>query len=312
MSIYEKISIIGAGRLGLSLALKILKSPKGTFKLEAISSRSMKSLDIAKDTLGSAAKKVFFTSNNAEASKISDIILICTPDDKISTACAEISKDFKKTCFGSKEPKNKTVIHFSGSKMLNELYSAKKANISIACMHPIKSFADPKEAYKTIKGTLFGVTYDKKDEKTAGTIGRLLEEFEGRSIFIENDKKALYHASACIASNYLVSLLDYTAVIAHKIGVCPDIFLDGLLYLSEGTIKNIRKMGTRKALTGPIARGDVTTIKEHVEKIKKTLKPDILEMYALLGSKTAEISYENKWINEHVYKDFIKIFKEGT
>ena len=74
------------------------------------------------------------------------------------------------------------------------------------------------------------------------------------------------------------------------------VFLSGLLNLSEGTLLNIKKLGTKKALTGPIARGDISTINEHIEIIKSLKREDIKEFYEVMGKKTAKIAYENTWI----------------
>ncbi|MEI7615264.1 MAG: DUF2520 domain-containing protein, partial [Actinomycetota bacterium] len=209
---------------------------------------------------------------------------------------------------GIKNPAEMTVFHFSGSKKTNILDSAGKAGASVACMHPLKSFASPIEAAKTLENTLYGVTYERNDARAKKNTEILLTVLKGRNIYVENDKKTLYHACACIASNYLVTLLDFAVEVGAETGLDPEIFLSGLINLSEGTLVNIKKSGTKKALTGPIARGDISTIREHAERINTLNREDIKELYAFMGKKTAKIALENTWINDKTYNELVKIF----
>ena len=177
-------------------------------------------------------------------------------------------------------------------------------------MHPLKSFAFAGEAARTLENTLYGVTYDKNDKKIKKIIDILSKILKGRTIFVENDKKTLYHACACIASNYLVTLMDFAIDAGSEAGLDPAIFLSGLVNLSEGTLLNIKKSGTKKALTGPIARGDTGTINEHMEKIKELKRDDIKELYEVMGKKTAKIALENTWIDDKTYNELVKILKK--
>ena len=318
-----KISIIGSGRLGSALAYAINNAGLPEASIVSVSSRSQKTLAAAKKLLGNPPGKIFFTNNNYLAAKISNCIFICTPDDEIKNACNEIFKAGEtfhevekkkgssiKTINSFKNPEEISVFHFSGSKKIDVLDSALKAGASAACMHPLKSFIDSKEAVKTLENTLYGVTYDKNDKKIKKIIGILSKTLKGRTIFIENDKKTLYHACACIASNYLVSLMDFAIDAGSEVGLDPAIFLSGLVNLSEGTLLNIKKLGTNKALTGPIARGDTGTISGHIEKIKELKRDDVKELYEVMGKKTAKMALENTWINDKTYNELVKILNK--
>jgi predicted short-subunit dehydrogenase-like oxidoreductase (DUF2520 family) len=323
-----KICIIGSGRLGSTLASAIDNAGSKEAFIVSVSSRSDKTLSAAKELLSSSAGKIFFTHDNYRAAQKSNCIFICTPDDEIEKTCQELFKT-DETAQGTKQdngfldrkgltvknnssimnPTEMIVIHFSGSKNTGILDSASKAGASVACMHPLKSFASPVEAVKTLEGTLYGVTYDKKDLKAKKSIEILSSLLKGRTIFVENDKKTLYHACACIASNYLVSLMDFATDAGSEVGLDPRVFLSGLVNLSEGTLLNIKKMGTKKALTGPIARGDTGTIRGHVETLKKLNRKDIKELYRVMGEKTAKIALENTWINGETYNELLSILE---
>jgi predicted short-subunit dehydrogenase-like oxidoreductase (DUF2520 family) len=328
-NIVLKICIIGSGRLGSTLAYAIANANSLQASIVSISSRSDKTLSAVKELLGNSANKIFFTHDNLCAAQKSNCIFICTPDDEIEKTCREIFETGQavndkragdaslegkglreKSDIGITNPAGMTVIHFSGSKKTNILSSANKAGASVACMHPLKSFASPAEAIKTLEGTLYGVTYEKNDIKAKKSINILSSLLKGSIIFVENDKKTLYHACACIASNYLVSLMDFATDAGSEVGLDPRVFLGGLVNLSEGTLLNIKKLGTKKALTGPIARGDVSTISEHMETLKCLKREDIKELYEIMGEKTAKIALENNWINSEIYDELVKILEK--
>lgn len=297
-----KICIIGVGRLGTSLACIIIKKNNPQVSVISIASRSDESLNNAKDIINMPDLKILFTKNNLAAAHQANCIFICTPDDEIEKVCRELFEN-------SKLHKKLFVIHFSGSKKTDVLNSAKQKGASVACMHPLKSFASVAESVKTMENTLYGVTYDRNDSEIKEVVDLLLDLLAGKHIFIENSIKPLYHACACIASNYLVSLMNFAVETGEEIGLAPEVFLKGILNLSEGTMTNIKKLGTKKALTGPIARGDISTIKEHIDNLKNLKNTELSKAYGFMGTMTAKIAFENNWIDDKTYKKLLEILK---
>lgn len=296
------LCVIGAGRVGTTVSYTLAEKELPNIKLRAISSRSTESLNRAKKILGSKAAGVIFTRENSKAVSLANCILICTPDDVISSVCSDIFKD------KSKDFKNYYAIHFSGSKSLEVLNSARAAGAEIASIHPLKSFASIEEAIKSLPGTIFGITYSSTESKKMAEF--LVKSLGGEIIEVENNKKPLYHAAACVASNYLVTLINYAVLIHKKMGIKPEDSLKGLMGLVEGTVSNIKKMGTEKSLTGPIARGDVGTIKEHVKSFNEFFSKEDSALYRMMGIETSKIAHQNKWIKESTVEELKEILKE--
>ena len=296
------LCVIGAGRVGITVCYTLALRKSSNIRVKAISSRSAESLKRARKILGNMAAGVIFTRENLKAAALANCVLICTPDDTINIVCDEI---FKKK---SKNFKNYYVLHFSGSKSLEVLNSARTAGAEIASIHPLKSFASIEEAIKSLPGTVFGITYSSKKSKKMAEF--LVRNLGGEMIEVENEKKPLYHAAACVASNYLVTLIDYAVSIHKKIGIKPEDSLKGLMGLVEGTVSNIKKMGTKKSLTGPIARGDIGTIKEHIRSFNKFFSKDDINLYKIMGIETSKIAYQNKWIKESTLEELKEILKE--
>lgn len=299
-----KICIIGAGRLGLTLALCFSKSANKNLKLVSITTKSSDSLVKAKEIITKLNDQASFFNDNYSAAKLANCILICTPDGVIKNVCDELFIDKKLEGYG------KVVIHFSGSKKLDVISSAKEAGASIACIHPMKSFANCIESAKTIRNTLFGVTYEKDDKAAINVIKTIIKFLNGKSVFVLNDSKPLYHACACIASNYLVALLNLATEIGENIGIKPEEYIGGLLNLAQGTLDNISKMGSKKSLTGPIARGDITTIKDHLAQLEASKFPkEYIDAYKIMGILTLEIAFKNNWLKKETFDQFIEIFR---
>jgi predicted short-subunit dehydrogenase-like oxidoreductase (DUF2520 family) len=299
----RKICIIGAGRVGTTFAAAILNANTPGLRLTAISPGSEQSHKRAVKILGKKSGSITFFNNNIECAKSADCILISTPDDTIEKVAAEIVNG---------DPgliKGKLFIHFSGAKSLKALSSAEEAGGFTASIHPIKSFASIESSISTLPGTIYGVTYpENKDKATKNYINFFIDSLGGKIVEVDDSKKSMYHASACVASNYLVSLINYAVKIHESIGIKPEDSLTGLTGLIEGTVANIKNLGTRKALTGPIARGDTGTVKEHMDKFKLFLKPGEENIYKVMGAETAKIAFGNGWIKKETLKEFIKIF----
>jgi predicted short-subunit dehydrogenase-like oxidoreductase (DUF2520 family) len=296
------LCVIGAGRVGTTISYTFARKKLPGIKLKAISSRSVESLNRAKKILGNMAADVIFTRENLKAVSLANCVLICTPDDTISGVCSEIFEG------KSKNFKNYYVLHFSGSKSLEVLNSARTAGAEIASIHPLKSFASIEEAIRSLPGTVFGVTCSSTKSKKMAEF--LVKGLGGEIIEVDDEKKPLYHAAACVASNYLVTLIDYAVLLHEKIGIRPGDSLKGLISLVEGTVSNIKKMGTKKSLTGPIARGDTGTIKEHIRSFNKFFSREDTNLYRIMGIETSKIAYQNKWIKESKVEELKEILKE--
>jgi predicted short-subunit dehydrogenase-like oxidoreductase (DUF2520 family) len=296
-----EIAIIGAGRLGTTIGFYITSKKIEKIKVVAITARTRQTLKRAKKTIGRHGGDIIFTLDNKKAVEKANCIFICTPDDLISKTCENIYRNI------DNDKKERIVIHFSGSRSLKDIGAAAKNGDHVASIHPLKSFASIKHAIKTLENTEYGITYLDREGKEAAEL--LVNALSGGSIFVEDDKKPVYHAAACIASNYLVALMDYALYMNEKIGIRRENSIKGLLGLAEGTINNIKSFGTKKSLTGPIARGDTGTIEDHLKIFKGVMKKEDTVIYRVMGLRTAHMAKENGLIDEETFcnlKDILK------
>jgi predicted short-subunit dehydrogenase-like oxidoreductase (DUF2520 family) len=285
-------AVIGCGRVGTALAKYLAKSG---YVSAGLASKSPASAKRVADLIGASG----FSDVLWEAAKKADIIFITTPDGAIKSACDSISE---KNGFKS----GSVVFHCSGALSSTELLSAKTSGAYIGSMHPLQSFASTEYEFNPFSGI---VTSVEGDEKAIDSAQHITEDLGSYCVTIKTEAKMLYHASAVVASNYLVTLLDLSLSLIKLAGVPGEDALRGLIPLIEGTISNIEKMGIRNALTGPIARGDIRTIEKHLSEIgSKT--PRLLSLYRTLGLYTVEIAKEKGSISEETGKCLEDLFRQ--
>jgi predicted short-subunit dehydrogenase-like oxidoreductase (DUF2520 family) len=286
-----KFVIIGAGMVGTAIGF-LLK--KAGHDIKAIADPSAVHLKRARTYTGAACYRLA-----AEAADSGDTILITTPDDYILPVCAEIAS--RTSLHGKK------VFHMSGAGGLDLLLPAAKAGAAIASIHPLQSFSSIEGAIASIPGSYFGVTAGAGSKRISSAIVR---DLQGIALIISPDQKPLYHAAACIASNYLVSLISVVEDIYLSIGLSEKDAHKAYLPLIHGSLKNIEKQGCPGALTGPIARGDAGTVQKHVEAISNSLSRHY-PLYRELGRITVKLAQQKGTLNTSQAKKILAILTGG-
>jgi len=289
----DTTAILGLGNVGTAVGYLLQLAG---YRIVAVASRSVASLNKGRVYTGGEACTSF-----SDAAARADCIFITTADDAIESVCKEISNA------GSIKPGNK-VIHLSGAGGLNLLESAHKAGANIASIHPLQSFADVEGAIQNIPGSTFGITAE--DEISEWSV-QLVRDLGGIPFFISDADKPLYHAAACIASNYLTTLIHMVEEIYQSLGLNSEDAIRAIWPLVKGTMKNIETKGTVQALTGPVARGDIGTINSHIHALHSKL-PAILPAYSILGILTADIGLKKKTLSPHNAERIKKLLEGGS
>ena len=275
MNSHTKVGIIGAGKVGTALAVVLHKNG---FDL-LIASRSRKSAE-------KAAKIACIKAASIEkVVEKSDFIFLSVPDGEIVNAGRRIAPIVRR---------EQIVAHLSGalSSTIIDFLNAKVISI-----HPLKSFANPLKSANTMQGTLFTAEGNKEALKEAEKIVKVIG---GRFTIIKTENKPLYHIAAVLISNYTVGLFYIAKEIFSSIGFSDKDAASALLKLLKGTVKNIETVGPIEALTGPIERGDIDTIKLHLKAMEGN--PQLIRIYKTIGSVIIDMAEEKgldrKKINE--------------
>lgn len=286
-----RLAVIGAGRVGSAMAF--LANEKG-YKITGLCCQHLEEAQIAAAFLNqsSIAKKA-----PGPWLRKADLILITTPDDIIGQVCTQI--------VNSEYIKSGSVIaHCSGAHPSSILKPAADIGCPTGSLHPLQSCATKEMAISVLPGSYFCI--EGSDEAKI-VLKDLALSIGGKILEIATDDKPLYHASAAVASNFLVSLINFALSLYEKIGIERERGLQALTPLFEGTIRNIKAMGIPEALTGPIMRGDLGTVKTHLEAIKNRT-PYYLSLYCALGLETTRIAISKGTINDETGNKLEKLF----
>ena len=217
----------------------------------------------------------------AEAARQADWVLLTVPDDAIAPAARALADA------GAFHP-GQVVLHTSGLHGSGVLDPARRAGAAAASLHPLHSFARPKRARLALQGCACAIEGDRPAVAVARRLARMLG---GRPLPVDRARKGLYHAGAVLASNYLVALFGAGIRLLRSAGIGRREAERSLLGLVEGTVANLRRVGYPRALTGPVARGDVGTVRAHLRALRR-LVPDLLPAYRAAGGLAVRTARE--------------------
>lgn len=269
-----QIGIIGAGKAGCSIG-KYLK--EHGMPVAGYFSRSVRSSEQAGTFTDT---KVFKDLKSIVAA--CDILCITTPDDIIGDVWSEIrklSQEFPEAC----TLKNKVLCHFSGSLSSVVFSEIKNTGASGCSVHPMSAFSDKFTSYQQLDHVIFTI-------EGQGEAIRVMEEIfaalGNRVIQIRPEKKSLYHCSASLVSNFMIGLYQMGLDLLGQCGIHEEDARELFSPLVENNVKTMLERGAAAALTGPIERGDVGTIKKHLA----ALSDEDAELYRGLGRKVLTIA----------------------
>jgi len=262
------VGFIGAGVTGTALACQLWRQG---YPVVAAGSRSIASAQrLSAKIEGCAA-----CPSPQQVADLADAVFITTPDDIIADIAANL-----------KWRPGQTVIHCSGVHSTDILEPVRKYGAHVCCLHPLQTFAGIEEAISNIPGSTFALEGDEYGLALARDMATALQ---GNIIMLKAGDKVLYHAAAVTLSNYLVTLMKTSADLWRSLGIPQEEAIKALLPLLKGTVNNIERVGIPGCLTGPIARGDVETIRKHIAALEKD-HPDAIDTYRLMGLKTLKIA----------------------
>lgn len=290
----RKVIIIGAGSVGKSLGYLLAKNE---YEILGFISKSLKSAQAGVDLIEQGMASTEYEDFILKA----DLILITTPDQAIQRVAHELFKQ-------DLVQEGSCLTHCSGALtsevLIPEAVVEEKYNR--LSLHPLQSIADVKNGINNLPESFFTIEGDEGGREIGEVfLERLGADYE----VISSQAKPVYHAAACVASNYLVAITDLAVMMNQAAGISTEDALTGLLPLMKGTLNNIQSLGSTQALTGPIERGDTEIIQNHLDALQNLL-PGRLELYQKLGSYTAEIAKKKGSIDDKQYEKLSKILQQ--
>jgi hypothetical protein len=289
------IGIIGAGKVGCSMG-KYMK--EHGLPVAGYFSRSSESSEEA----GTFTNTTVFYQLS-DIIKKCDILCIATPDDVIGSVWKEILELSKpeKTDLPTAEKRtelgnpdltksgnpgfraleNKILCHFSGS-LSSDVFSGTESVGAFACsVHPMYAFSDKFTSYRQLNHVFMTM---EGDERAVCVMEKLFSDMGNPVLKIRPEQKALYHCSASLVSNHMIGLYQLGLDLLERCGIERATAEQLLGSLVSANTQAMLEKGPEKALTGPIERGDVQTVKKHLS----VLEEDEAALYRMLSQKVLE------------------------
>lgn len=258
------VGFIGAGALATTLAIAL--SDAG-WNVEAVASRSHASAQrLARLIPGCRAEN----APQAVADRCR-LVFLTVPDGVISKVASSIDW-----------PSDKGVVHCCGAATSSLLNPALAAGALVGSFHPLQTFTplpSSEDAAALARARLKGVAFA---VEATGWLRQNLEsmasDLGGQTIEVPPEYRPLYHASAVMSCGALIALLRSAAALWQHIGIDDETAFQALIPLARTTLENAASIGPEASTTGPVARGDVATVRAHLEALQSRA-PELLPLY---------------------------------
>lgn len=242
-----KIGFIGAGKVGFSLGRYFKENNT------ELSGYISKNPDSAKEAAKFTNSEYF--NSLCDFLKETDLVFITTPDKEIKGVYDNLVK------VGIKD---KIIIHCSGSLSSLIFHDIEKHHCYGYSLHPLYPICSKYVGYKDLKASYFSL---EGSEKYLDDIKALMNSCGNEVILLNTHNKSLYHAAAVMSSNLILSLIDISINLLKSCGFHEAEAKNAIMPLIESNINNIKNNPLKDALTGPVERNDVDTVKNHLDNL---------------------------------------------
>ena len=177
------------------------------------------------------------------------------------------------------------MLHASGTAEPPALESLRARGHPGGTFHPLLPLTDPTRAAEQLHRAWIGID---GDEGARAVSRELAQAIGARVLEIPAGAKAKYHAAAVIASNFPVVLLAIAARVLTSAGVSDEAARGALASLMTAAAENVSAAAPSAALTGPVARGDVETVRAHLAALSGA--PEVLEVYRVMSREAIPLA----------------------
>jgi predicted short-subunit dehydrogenase-like oxidoreductase (DUF2520 family) len=203
-----------------------------------------------------------------------DLVILAVPDDTLAGLVAGLAETGVWRA-------GQLTFHTSGAHGLAVLAPAEQAGVLSLALHPAMTFSGAPEDAERLVGAPFGVTSRPLHRPVAET---LVLEMGGEPFFVAEDDRRLYHAALVTGANHLVTLVAEAVDLLRTAGVAEPARV--LAPLLTAALDNGLRRGD-KGLTGPVSRGDVGTVSQHLETLSRRA-PESVAAYVAMAQRTTE------------------------
>ena len=288
----KTINIIGCGQGAGSLARLWLQA--NSVEIGAILNRSIESSTRAVRIVG-AGRAVKDVSDMSPA----DYWLIGANDGELQKLAGEIAH---------KQPglEGAMVFHLAGRFGLDVLGPLAGSGAQLAALHPVRSLTDAQITIDDFAGT---ACVAEGSEQSLALLKPLITSIGGVWLPVSAIDRGLYHASVSIVSNITKSVAWKAQKWQQKAGLPAETAEAVTHQLLQSTMEDLNRAGARQTITGPVVRGDTSTVEAHMEAIRNS-HPEDIDVYRVLARTVFELAQERGDLDEETLKRFMELFRK--
>ncbi len=263
--------IVGPGRVGLSLA-SLLAEREHARELVIFGRRAR-----PPEHPLFAEQRARYEAGPVSTPPVGCRVLLAVPDRAIAGVATQLAGLGRRV-------EECVALHVSGAQPARVLRPLADVGYAIGSLHPLQTLADPRRGAARLRGAFFAFEGEPAARAAASEI---VEAAAGRMLEVHEEDKARYHAACVFASNYVVTCAGVAArLLAGATGVSAAEAVAALRPLWRGAVANLEELDPGEALTGPVARGDIDTIRGNLS----ALEDDTRDLYRQLGLQALEMS----------------------
>lgn len=266
MTVRLRVGVVGAGRVGAVLAAALRAAGHEVVAAAGESDASRGRIEALLPGVG--------VDKPSEVARRSELLLLTVPDDMLPNVVAMLSAS-------GAIAEGQVVAHTSGRHGLAVLEPARTVGARTIALHPAMTFTGTAVDLPRLAGCVFGVTADATERELAE---QLVADLGGKAMWVAEEHRTLYHAGLAHGANHLVTLVTQAMEILAAAGA--DDPAGTLRPLLTAALDNALDQGD-SALTGPIVRGDVETVRAHLADITANA-PHTLPSYVTMARATLE------------------------
>ena len=204
-----------------------------------------------------------------------DIVFLTVPDDAIAPLAASV-----------RLYSGQALVHTSGLLPAAVLEPARAAGTLLGSFHPLVAFADAERATAALRGATIAV---EGDEALVAVLAELAQAIGAQPVSVPARGKAAYHAAAVLAAGGFVALLDAIGELGRGAGLDEAGTLAIFGPLIRQSLANAETLGVAAALTGPVVRGDLGTIRAHLDAMS-ALAPGARGLYVAAARREVALA----------------------
>lgn len=274
----QRIALIGPGRLGQAVGALLQQAG---YPITAIVGRDQQRTHEAAEFIGAS----LMAGTDLKRCSRAELVLCCVGDDQL----APLGEALLDVLADTPSP---TVIHFSGRHRAAILRpdDPRAAHWQVMSLHPLQTFASGEQGLNSLPGSYCAV---EGNDELFPLGAKLSLELGCQPFRLRSEDKERYHAAACMASNFVTTLFHQASTLMAETLEDPAMAKTVLAPIFQTAVTNTLNLGPHQALTGPIVRGDIDTIRGHLDQLAEH-NPQRLSFYLELAEQTRQLALESE------------------